>query len=170
VSGIAADMGVVYSSGAIMAENGSERPAVIEPTDIACVGSRAPHIWLDSDGDRLSIHDLFGHRLVLLTGVNGGAWRHAAHHVGDSLRVPLGAITIGGTELTARSSDWTTMYGIASDGAVLVRPDGHIAWRSPSAAADAIATLETVVARVLSRGRTQNGELAPSLAMDRRCA
>jgi 2-polyprenyl-6-methoxyphenol hydroxylase-like FAD-dependent oxidoreductase len=171
VSGIAADMGVVYSSGATMAEDGSEGPAVIEPTDIACVGSRAPHIWLDADGDRLSIHDLFGHRLVLLTGVNGEAWRRAARHVSDSLRVPLGAITIGGAELTVHSSDWTTMYGIESDGAVLVRPDGHIAWRSPSVAADTVATLETVVARVLGRGRTQNGELAPSIAgVDRRCA
>ena len=28
---------------------------------------------------------------------------------------------------------FTSAYGVQRDGAVLVRPDGHVAWRSPSA-------------------------------------
>jgi 2-polyprenyl-6-methoxyphenol hydroxylase-like FAD-dependent oxidoreductase len=171
VSGVAADMGAVYSSGAVMAEDGAARPVVIEPTDVAGVGARAPHVWLGSHGERLSILDLFGYGFVLLTGPMGSAWRSAARHVSDALGVPLGTITVGGAWLAVESIDWMRMYGIEGDGAVLVRPDGHIAWRSAAAAADATATLTTAVARVLGRSHEEVANLVDSVAgADRRCA
>ena len=168
VSALAADMGVVYSSGAVVADE-VERPAVIEPTAIACVGSRAPHVWLDADGERLSIHELFGHRYLLLTSVDGAAWRRASRRVADVLHVPLGAVTIGGAELAVEGDDWLAMYGIDRDGAVLVRPDGHIAWRSTGTAADPVATLAMVMASVLGR-RGEHEALLSKGGSDRRCA
>jgi len=42
-----------------------------------------------------------------------------------------------------------TKLGIDADGALLVRPDGHIAWRSRGAAADPAVTLEHAVATML---------------------
>jgi hypothetical protein len=66
------------------------------------------------------------------------------------LGVPLGAVTVGGPEIQEVSGAWCSAYGVDADGAVLVRPDGHIAWRSAGTAADATATLEQVVARVLA--------------------
>jgi hypothetical protein len=57
---------------------------------------------------------------------------------------------VGGPEIPDPSGAWCSTYGIDADGAVLVRPDGHIAWRSSGAAADATATLEQVIAQVLS--------------------
>jgi putative polyketide hydroxylase len=150
VSALAADLGVVYSSGAIVAGAENERPAVIEPTAPACVGSRAPHVWIDVQGDRQSTLDLFGASFVLLTGAHGEAWRDAARKVSGVLDVPLGVASIGGPDIRVVSDDWRSAYGIDADGAVLVRPDGHIAWRSAGAAADATATLEQVVARVLA--------------------
>ena len=150
VSGVAADLGVVYSSGAVVAGAETDRPAVIEPTAPACVGSRAPHSWLDVRGDRMSTLDLFGTTLVLLTGRDGAAWHSAARSVRRTLGVPLGAVTVGGAEVQDLSGAWQSAYGIDSDGAVLVRPDGHIAWRSAGAAADTTATLEHVVAQVLA--------------------
>jgi 2-polyprenyl-6-methoxyphenol hydroxylase-like FAD-dependent oxidoreductase len=170
VSGVAADLGVVYTSAAIVADAG-DRPAVIEPLSAACVGARAPHVWLDAHGARLSTLDLFGDGSILLTGVNGRAWREAASAVRNSLDVPLGAVTIGGPELVDVSGQWLTTYGIDGDGAVLVRPDGHIAWRSSGAAADATATLEQVVARVLGFDVDERRQLAASNAgVGRRCA
>jgi 2-polyprenyl-6-methoxyphenol hydroxylase-like FAD-dependent oxidoreductase len=150
VSGVAADLGVVYSSGAVVSGVETDRPAVIEPTAPACVGSRAPHVWVEVRGDRMSTLDLFGTNLVLLTGVAGVAWHHAARAVRRTSGVPLGVATVGGPEVPDLSGAWRSAYGIDDDGAVLVRPDGHIAWRSTGAAADATASLEQVVARVLS--------------------
>ena len=171
ISGEAADLGVVYASSAIVPEDGIDAPPVIEPTMAARVGSRAPHVWLDADGARLSTHDLFGHGFVLVTGVGGGAWRNAARRVGVSLGVPLGAVVVGGAELSALLGDWIQRYGIDADGAVLVRPDGHITWRSVGAAVDPTATLEQVMARVLG---ITIGERRDAQALaggdDRRCA
>jgi putative polyketide hydroxylase len=150
VSAVAADMGVVYSSGAVLAGAEIERPAVIEPTAPACVGSRAPHVWVEVRGEGMSTLDLFGTNLVLLTGPDGEAWHDAVRNVRRTLGVPLGAAAIGGTDISVVSDDWRSAYGIDADGAVLVRPDGHIAWRSVGSAADATATLEHVVARVLA--------------------
>jgi putative polyketide hydroxylase len=171
VSGVAADLGVVYSSGAVVAGESDERPAVIEPTSPACVGSRAPHVWLDVEGVRVSTLDLFGDRLVLLVGASGDAWRDAARVVARDLDVPLGAVVIDGPDVRDASDRWLDAYGIDADGAVLVRPDGHIAWRSLGAAADAAATLEQVVARVLGFVANARRAAVASLARDnRRCA
>jgi 2-polyprenyl-6-methoxyphenol hydroxylase-like FAD-dependent oxidoreductase len=170
VSGVAADLGVVYSSAAIVAAD-EDRPAVTEPLSPAYVGARAPHVWLDARGERLSTLDFFGDASMLLTGVNGRAWREAASAVRDGLDVPLGAVTIGGPELCDGSDQWLSMYGIDADGAVLVRPDGHIAWRSSGAAADAIATLEHVMAQVLGFEIDERREIVASNAgVGRRCA
>ena len=150
VSALAADLGVVYTSGAIVAGAESERPAVIEPTAPACVGSRAPHAWVDLQGDRKSMLDLFGTIFVLVTATDGIAWHAAARNVSHALDIPLGVAAIGGPEIQVVSDEWRSAYGIDPDGAVLVRPDGYIAWRSAGAAADATATLEQVIARVLA--------------------
>ena len=172
VSGVAADMGVVYSSGAIAAEDAKERPSVIEPTMPACVGSRAPHVWLNADGEWLSTLDLFGHGMMQLSGVKGDAWRRAARVVSERLGVPLGAATIDGVELRDESGEWLSAYGIDEDGAVLVRPDGHIAWRSVGAVVDSTATLESVVAHVLGFAAQDRRALVASSVADegRRCA
>ena len=172
VSGIAADLGVVYTSDAVFAENDVERPAVMEPTAPVCVGARAPHVWLEADAQRLSTLDLFGHGLMLLTGVAGSAWREAVRTARQSLDTPLGMVTVGGPELVDVSGEWLTNYGIDANGAVLVRPDGHIAWRSTGAAADATATLEQVITRVLGLDSRDRQRVAASFnaGTDRRCA
>jgi 2-polyprenyl-6-methoxyphenol hydroxylase-like FAD-dependent oxidoreductase len=171
VSGVAADLGVVYSSGSIVAGQSEERPAVIEPTSCSCVGSRAPHVWLAVNGVRVSTLDLFGNRLTLLTGARGHAWSDAARNVAQALDIPLGAVAIDGHDVRDGSGRWLDVYGIEADGAVLVRPDGHIAWRSHGAAVDATATLEQVVARVLGFVADDRRAAVASLASDeRRCA
>jgi 2,4-dichlorophenol 6-monooxygenase len=109
---------------------------------------------------------------MLLTAVAGSAWRAAAAVVRERLSVPLGTVTIGGAQLYDPSEQWLSVCGIDADGAVLVRPDGHIAWRSVGAAADAAATLEQVVARVLGFGLEARRAVVASRAgaAGRRCA
>jgi putative polyketide hydroxylase len=46
---------------------------------------------------------------------------------------------------------WPTAYGVSDDGAVLVRPDGFIAWRARTATERPLATLRDVMTRVTFR-------------------
>ena len=112
-------------------------------------GSRAPHVWLDRDGARISTIDLFGPRFVLLAGRDGAAWREAARRVAGPSRPALVAYTVGGAELADPGGAWASAYEVDEDGAVLVRPDGHVAWRSRSRASDPATTLGTVMDEVL---------------------
>ncbi len=114
--------------------------AVLEPDDDRAVlenpeqptgrpGSRAPHVPL---GDGNSTVDLFGREFVVLTG--SAAWVAAAEESG------LSAYLLDG---------WTKPYGVTDEGAVLVRPDGFVAWRSVGAGepADLARALRIVLAR-----------------------
>ncbi|MET8215736.1 FAD-dependent oxidoreductase [Streptomyces hirsutus] len=120
-------------------------------------GSRAPHLRLRRGGAELSALDLFGSRPVLLTGPDDRAWREAVRAVAHDLDVPLALYGIG-TEVTDIEDRWPERYGVTAQGAVLVRPDGVVAWRCADAPVFAGRTLRTVLARLL--GRDAAGEAA----------
>ena len=56
---------------------------------------------------------------------------------------------IGG-EIADPDHRWANAYGVADDGAVLVRPDGFVAWRSQGAAADPTSALSTALRQILA--------------------
>ena len=170
VSGLAADLGVVYASPAIVREAGVDPVDLVEPTFPSCVGGRAPHVWLEAHGRRLSTLDLFGDRFVLLAGVRGDGWRFASLDVAADLDVPLDAVTIGHGPITDPSGQWLERYGIDPDGAVLVRPDGHIAWRSSGVTVDADATLREVIGRTVGLPVEERLARTVARARSRRCA
>ncbi|MFF3176683.1 FAD-dependent oxidoreductase [Streptomyces sp. NPDC057900] len=119
-------------------------------------GSRAPHLWVRRAGERISTLDLYERSFVLLTDGADVAWRRAAARVGDQLSVRLDAFGIGtgpGGDLEPEAgADWAEAHGTSTEGAVLVRPDGFVAWRSPAGVADAEATLRDVMVSLLRRG------------------
>jgi 2-polyprenyl-6-methoxyphenol hydroxylase-like FAD-dependent oxidoreductase len=99
-------------------------------------GSRAPHVWLEQNGRRLSTIDLGG-RYVLLAGATGMPWVDAARRVAAELRgLPLEAFCVG-RDLADPGGVFPSAYGISSSGAVLIRPDNFVAWNAPDLAADA---------------------------------
>ena len=55
------------------------------------------------------------------------------------------------TELRDPSGKWQSVYGIDGDGAVLVRPDGYVAWRSRSGVSDPAAALCATFELLLGR-------------------
>ncbi len=89
----------------------------------ARVGSRAPHVWLERDGQRISTLDLFGTAFVLLAGPDGAGWCSAL------ARPWLGCYRVG-ADLIDRDAGFLTTYGLSASGAVLVRPDGFVCWRA----------------------------------------
>ena len=94
-------------------------------------GTRAPHAWLDDDRSTL---DLFGDGFVLLRlGANPpDATRliEAAKARGVPMR-----------EVTLAEPDVATLYETSL---VLVRPDGHVAWRGNECPADAAGVVDRI--------------------------
>jgi tetracenomycin A2 monooxygenase-dioxygenase len=115
-------------------------------------GTRAPHVWLDRDGERISTVDLFWDSYVLLTDERGGAWCAAAARIADGLGLPLRAYRVGRTgDLVDPAGDWARRYGVAAAGAVLVRPDAFVAWRGADSGGDVEPILAGVLARCAGR-------------------
>jgi len=52
-----------------------------------------------------------------------------------------------GGDLTSTDWDWAETYGVTNTGAVLVRPDAFVAWRSPELTGDPDAVISEVLAR-----------------------
>ncbi|QBD76579.1 FAD-dependent oxidoreductase [Ktedonosporobacter rubrisoli] len=115
-------------------------------------GTRAPHIWVQYQGQRISTLDLFGKNFVLLTGSAGADWLQAAVAVREHLDVELDAYRIGPSgELLADQKQWPARAGISEYGALLIRPDGFVAWRSREQPGNPQAALEQVLKQVLFR-------------------
>lgn len=129
----AIELGAIYRSSAVLPED--DDAALVEaPETPSCrPGTRIPHVWLDKDAG-FSTLDLAGDGLALLVGPDGDDWLAAAGMIGLE-RHRLFTHVCGA-------------IGIGTDGALLLRPDGVIAWRSPSAALDAGSILAAAVHRI----------------------
>src|SRR5258708_5128573 len=131
--------GASYESTAVVPD-GTPRVVVDDPvTDYvpsARPGSRAPHVRLTRGGEQTATVDLFGPHFVLLAGNAGEVWKRAAQAIGLSWP-PLLVFTVGTDgDLVDPEGNWHEAYGVDRDGAVLVRPDGHVAWRRRTSAAN----------------------------------
>jgi putative polyketide hydroxylase len=119
-------------------------------------GSRAPHLWLRRGDDRVSTLDLYERTLVLLSdATEASGWHEAATRLAHEMRVPLTPYRVGKSpdaELLPEDddTDWAKSHGVTRGGAVLVRPDGFVAWRAPGPAPDPAAMLRQVLTSVLS--------------------
>ncbi|SDJ59322.1 FAD-dependent monooxygenase [Nonomuraea jiangxiensis] len=145
-------LGTRYHSTAILAEPGDDGSLLEDPrVPNGRPGSRAPHVVFDWDGQRISTIDLFGSGFVLLADKQGGqSWVDAGRLVKERLGVQLTRLLVG-EELLDVEGRFQERYGISRGGAVLVRPDGYVAWRAQHPASDPTTTLETVMRQLLSR-------------------
>ncbi|MBY8929752.1 FAD-dependent monooxygenase [Pseudomonas sp. Wu6] len=95
-------------------------------------GAKIPHAWLvDKNGLRTSTLDVTGKgKFSLVTGLSGQAWVSAA----KELNLPYLRTVVTGEKGTADAYfDWQRVREIDEAGAILVRPDGYIAWRQSEA-------------------------------------
>jgi 2,4-dichlorophenol 6-monooxygenase len=91
-------------------------------------GAKLPHAWLvGSDGRRISTIDVTGKgQMTLLTGLGGVAWKAAA----EKLDLPfLRTVVVGEPGTMDPYGYWQQIREIPEAGALLVRPDGYVAWR-----------------------------------------
>ena len=144
-------LGYQYRSTAIIAED--QKADTMQRLDLhGQPGTRAPHVWLERQGKRISTLDLFTTHFVLLTGPDGVAWRDGAAGAAASLGILLDFYKVGpAADLIDPSGDWCAAYGISPTGATLVRPDGFVAWHSVEHQDNPQQTLETVLKHLLRR-------------------
>jgi putative polyketide hydroxylase len=134
------DLGVSYPEGALVSDE-TPIPEIEDPVQqyvpTARPGHRAPHVALLRAGEPASPHDFFDTEFTLFTGCKGEAWLEAAREM--AARMPNRAFVVGpGCEIqeAEEAGGFCAAYEISESGAVWVRPDGHVGWRSPAGVAD----------------------------------
>ena len=152
------EYGYRYESAAVVSDGS---PAQAETDDIRVYrpstrpGSPLPHAWIDDeDGNRRPLKDLVEPgRFLLLAGEGGESWCEAAAQLAAKLELPLDALRIGHLDgdLYDPRCGWLRQREIASDGAVLVRPDRVIAWRHATASEDPRGALADALSQILAR-------------------
>lgn len=141
------EIGYGYWDSPLVVADGSrhyaEEHAIDDPVYVyvpnARPGARAPHCWVapaENPGARMSLHDFTGKHFVLLTyGKRCKAWA-------AQTAIPVGHTAVhhrhigpAGSEADLIDLDgtWPHNYGIETEGAVLMRPDGHVSWRARTA-------------------------------------
>jgi 2-polyprenyl-6-methoxyphenol hydroxylase-like FAD-dependent oxidoreductase len=139
------DLGYRYRSPAVIPD-GTDDGKLLEPTreTRGRPGTRAPHLPISRNGDSISMLDLFEGNFTLLTGSQGNVWREAARNAAEAA-----GLTVDIHEVA--EPGFPEAYGISPTGAILVRPDGFVAWRAKNlegASADLISrVLSTVLCR-----------------------
>jgi hypothetical protein len=127
------ELGHRYRSSAVIPEaddDGSLHENPLEPSGRP--GTRAPHVALDAG----STLDLVGGGFVVMS--PSDAWCRAA----DAASIPAHRI---------EAPAFAEAYGTGTEGVVLVRPDGFIAWRARGPHQDGERELSSALARILDR-------------------
>jgi 2-polyprenyl-6-methoxyphenol hydroxylase-like FAD-dependent oxidoreductase len=139
------DLGYRYRSQAVIA-NGADDGRLLEPTKETKgrPGTRAPHIWIQRHGQSISTLDLFGAGFTLLAGPRGAAWCASAAAAAHQAGVAMDAHIVDGEH-------FPEAYGISPSGAVLVRPDGVVGWRTAGDDQASAATIARTLDAILCR-------------------
>ncbi|HEX4403042.1 MAG TPA: FAD-dependent monooxygenase [Galbitalea sp.] len=146
--------GYQYSSAAVVPD-GTEilESSVAEYRPSARPGARAPHSWVRSGGEVISTIDLYDGVFVLLTGPDNAGWVAAAEGVVADLDVPVRVFGLG-TDLIPVDEPIDGLlarYGLNPSGALLIRPDGFVGFRSITATGDEQKSLSGALRQILDR-------------------
>jgi len=142
-------LGQRYAHGAFIPEEGTTNEVFENPrAPSGSPGSRAPHVELMQGPQAVSVHDLVGKRFLLIVGNDAKGWTDAAHAAASEFGLDLEARSLVSQNDASRSK-LVEAYDIGARGAVLIRPDGVIAWRSRTDPANAPITLRNACRSIL---------------------
>lgn len=152
------EYGQRYVSRAIVAD---DVPASAQLDDVhlyvpgTSPGAPLPHAELeDVDGVRHPLMSLVRPgEFLLVAGEDGAPWCDAAREVAETTGVPLRAVRIGHLDGDYRDPrcSWLRQREIGPRGAVLVRPDRFVGWRSMTDVADPAGALDAALSSILCR-------------------
>ena len=146
------EFGQLYRSAGILGA-GPELPAALGSDQWAGQpGTRAPHLWLLREGAEISTLDLLRNSWVLLT--QEEEWNQAVTAARETFNVRLGFYCIEASALTPEL--FQKSLGVGRGGALLIRPDGYIAWRSQELPRDMATLLSDALKASFARTRDQD--------------
>ena len=129
IDDVAMELGQLYRSSAVLGA-GKELPPAQRPDQWdGQPGTRAAHVWMTKKGgeEKITSLDLFQKSWVLLS--EDAQWCTVASQAGNKVRIPVTSTRVGDDVIPTNSEDFRKLFGIGEKGAMLVRPDGYIAWR-----------------------------------------
>lgn len=141
------DLGFEYASSAVVTDGVAKPDGSGDYVPAARPGCRLPHAWVASGRDRESTLDLVGPAFTLLVDADDATWRAAACGITAGVPVQVRPLSLDGGRF------WGEPMDVSRDGAVLVRPDGHVAWRVATLPPNPRAALEDTLRRVVSAPR-----------------
>jgi 2-polyprenyl-6-methoxyphenol hydroxylase-like FAD-dependent oxidoreductase len=126
-------LGYCYEPSPICVPDGTRRPPVENQrfVPVARPGTRAPHAWIAAGHSTL---DLFGSGFVLLRLGDSPPPVTALIEAAERRGVPMQVVDLSDPEIAA----------LYERRVVLVRPDGHVAWRGDTLAADVLSLIDRV--------------------------
>jgi 2,4-dichlorophenol 6-monooxygenase len=160
------DLGFEYANSPGVVPDGTDAPprdpVGTDYVQVARPGHRMPHAWLARNGVAVPTHDLIPQgRFVLLAGADGATWCSAAEEVARERGVPLDAYRVAPDgDLRDDDGTWTELRGHGDAGAVLIRPDGHVAFRALVSPANPAEELHSALDVVLRTGAANPASVA----------
>ncbi|GAB86933.1 FAD-dependent monooxygenase [Gordonia rubripertincta] len=149
------EIGFRYDNGAVVPDGTPPAPrsasgTIYTPTTRP--GHRLPHAWVTKDGNRVSTHDLTGNdgSFALIAGTDADEWSRSATVAADKFGITIKVARIG-VDLDDTDGVWGEVGEIGNAGAVLIRPDNHVAWRALDRDAQPEQTLTAALETILSR-------------------
>lgn len=116
INSILLDLGFIYGKE-------YQTQTIYKPT--SNVGARAPHCWLKKKDEQISILDLYKNQFSLVCHPDALYWQNLY------LKFPCKIINIGKVgDYLDIYQDFLEKYEISKFDAILVRPDGHVAWHA----------------------------------------
>lgn len=115
-------------------------------------GRHLPHVWVVKNQRKYSTLDLCGKgRFTLLTGpVGADYWRDRVAVIARMRKLPIDVKTIGfGCDYDDSYGDWEAINEVGEAGAILVRPDMIVAWRTAAMGDEASAGFESALSHIL---------------------
>ena len=146
-----------YQSTAVVSD-GSPEPGFERDQDMyhqasSRPGANIPHAVITHKQHKLSTLDLCGQgEFSILTGLGGEAWVEAAREVESAFGIKLNVHVIGpGQAYEDPYGQFAHQREISESGALLVRPDFIVGWRTHEVSASATEDLLAAMASILGR-------------------
>ena len=127
----AIELGQIYESDGIWDDEASATEPLARPPDqwAGRPGTRAPYMLLKTnDSAQKSTLDLFGKDWVLVT--EDGRWEEVAAKACQGCKLKVVCVIVNGDKAYSDDGSFCRSLGLEKGGASLIRPDGHVGWRS----------------------------------------
>ena len=141
-------LGFFYTADAgVVLDDGTTRPIVSNPVreyvPNTVPGSRLPHAVMRRDGDSISTLDFITPGSFLLL-CNNSEWAN----IELPQDVSLTRVVVG-VDATDELGQWSLLSGIHFDGALLIRPDQHVAWRTQRGPSESAANIAQILEHLM---------------------